>query len=72
MRLRVQALEAHQRTLFRHLKNEFFSRNLGQNMPKNEYFEKKAVKSPQRPEALPPNPRWLLVAGDSAAPRLSL
>jgi len=31
----VQALEAHQHTLFRHLKNEFFSRNLGQNMPKN-------------------------------------
>jgi len=31
MRPGVQALEAHQRTLFGHLKNEFFSRNLGQN-----------------------------------------
>jgi len=29
-------------------KNEFFSRNLGQDMPKNAYFlEKKAVKLPQ-------------------------
>jgi len=27
---RVQALEARQHTLFRHLKNEFFSGNLGQ------------------------------------------
>jgi len=34
----VQVLEAHQHALFRHLKNEFFSRNLGQNMPKNAYF----------------------------------
>jgi len=25
----VQALEAHQHILFRHLKNEFFSKNLG-------------------------------------------
>jgi len=31
MRPGEQALEAHQHTLFRHLKNEFFSRNLGQN-----------------------------------------
>jgi len=31
MRLRAQALETHQHTLFRHFKNEFFSRNLGQN-----------------------------------------
>jgi len=48
MRSEVQALEAHQHTLFRHLKNEFFSRNLGQNMPENAYFfRKKVVKSPQ-------------------------
>jgi len=31
-------LEGAQHTLFRHLKNAFFIRNLGQNMPKNEYF----------------------------------
>jgi len=30
--VQVQVLEAHQHTLFRHLKNEFFSRNLGQNI----------------------------------------
>jgi len=35
---RVQALEAHQHILFKHLKNEFFSRNLGKNKPKNAYF----------------------------------
>jgi len=34
----VQTLEAHQHTLFIHLKNVFFSRNLGQNMPKNRIF----------------------------------
>jgi len=34
-------LEAHQHTLFRHLKNEFFSRNLGQNMPRTAYFLEK-------------------------------
>jgi len=39
----VQALEAHQHILFRHLKNEFFSRNLGQNMPKNAYFLEKRL-----------------------------
>jgi len=33
MRSGVQALKTHQHTLFRHLKNEFFSRNLGQKMP---------------------------------------
>jgi len=49
MRPGAQGLEAHQHTLFRHLKNKFFRRNLGQNMPKNAYFlEKKAVKLPQR------------------------
>jgi len=31
-------MEAHQQTLFRHLKNELFSRNLGQNMPKKCIF----------------------------------
>jgi len=32
-------LEGASNTLFRHLKkNEFFSRNLGENMPKNAYF----------------------------------
>jgi len=48
-----KALEAHQHTLFRHLKNAFFSRNLGQNMLKNVYFLKKAVKSQQRQELRP-------------------
>jgi len=38
MRFGAQALEAHQHTLFRHLKNEFFSRYLVQNMPKNAYL----------------------------------
>jgi len=37
------ALEAHQHTLFRHLKNEFFNSNLGQNMPKNAYFLEKRL-----------------------------
>jgi len=57
------------------LRNEFFSRSLGQNMPKNTYFlEKKAVKLPKRlgirprtPVGLrqlktpPPNPSALLL-----------
>jgi len=44
MRLGAKALEVHQHTLFRHFKIEFFSRNLGQNMPKNTYFfRKKAI-----------------------------
>jgi len=38
MRSEMQVLKAHQHSLFRRLKNEFFSRNLGQNMPKNAYF----------------------------------
>jgi len=49
MRPEEQALEAHQHTLFRDLKNAFFNRNLDQNVLKNAYFfEKKAVKLPQR------------------------
>jgi len=48
-------------------KNEFFNRNLGQNMPKIAYFfEIKAVKLPQRPGAPPPNSRRIPAAGDSA------
>jgi len=43
MRPGAQALEAQQYTLFRHLKNELFSRNLGQNMPKNAYFLEKRL-----------------------------
>jgi len=43
MRPGVQASEAHQHTLFRHLKNEFFSRYLGQNIPKNAYFLEKRL-----------------------------
>jgi len=39
----AQALEAHQRILLKHLKNEFFSRNLGQNMPKIPYFLEKRL-----------------------------
>jgi len=39
-----RALEARQHTLFRHLKYEFFNRNLGQNMPKNAYFLEKSCK----------------------------
>jgi len=56
-------------------KNEFFNRNLGQNIPKNAYFlEKKAVKLPQRPAAPLPNPRWTPAAGDfrSLTPALLL
>jgi len=43
MRIGEQALEADQQILFRHLKNEFFSRNLGQNMRKNTYFFRKKL-----------------------------
>jgi len=39
----MQATVAHLHTLFRHLKNEFFSRNLGQNMPQNAYFLEKIL-----------------------------
>jgi len=40
----VHALEAaHQHTLFRHLKHKFFSRNLGQKMPKNVHFSEKRL-----------------------------
>jgi len=42
-RLGAKDLEAHQHTLFRHFKNEFFNRNLGQNMPKNAYFLEKKL-----------------------------
>jgi len=35
MRPGAQALKAHQYTLIRHLKNEFFSKNLDQNMTKS-------------------------------------
>jgi len=45
MRHGVQALEVRQHTLFRHPKNEFFSRNLSQNMPKNTYFLEKYRRS---------------------------
>jgi len=38
--VQVQALVVHQHTLFRNLKNEFFSRNLGQNMLNNAYRKK--------------------------------
>jgi len=52
MRPGAQALEAHQRTLFRHLKNEFFSKKIGQNMPK------KGCKIAVASGALPLNSRW--------------
>jgi len=66
-RLGEKALEAHQHTLFRYLKNAFFSRNVGQNMLKNAYFfGKKAVKSPQRQEDPLQNIRWPPAAGNSA------
>jgi len=55
-RLREKALEEHQHTLFRHLKNVFFSRNLGQNMLKNAYFFEKGVKLPQRHGSAPKTP----------------
>jgi len=44
MHLKARALEAYQHALLRHLKNVFFSRNLGQNMPKNAYFLEKGCK----------------------------
>jgi len=43
MHLGTQALEVHQHTLFRHLKNEFFYINLVQNMPINAYFLEKRL-----------------------------
>jgi len=56
MRPEMQALEAHQHTLFRHLKNEFFSENLGQNMPKNAYFLEKNCKIAAAPGGEAPKP----------------
>jgi len=44
MYLWTLALEVHQHTLFRHLKNKIFSRNLGQNIFKNAYFLEKGYK----------------------------
>jgi len=54
MRPGAEALEVHQHTLFRHLKNEFFNWNLSQNnIPKNAHsLEIKVVKLPQRAGAL--------------------
>jgi len=49
-----QALEAHQHTLFRHLKNALFSRNLGKNMLKNAYFFLKSCKITAALRDLPP------------------
>jgi len=49
MHLGALALDAHQHTLFRHLKSEFFSRNLSQNMPKNRYFLEKGCKIAAEP-----------------------
>jgi len=66
MRPGAQALEAYQYNLFRHLKNEIFSRNLGQNMPKNAYILEKGCKIAAAPGAPPPNPRLLPAAGNSA------
>jgi len=43
MHVGTRALETHQYTLFRHLNNEFFTKNLGQNMPKNAYFLEKRL-----------------------------
>jgi len=43
MRFGAQTLKVHHHTLFRHLKNEFFSRNLDQNMPKNADLKKKRL-----------------------------
>jgi len=45
MHLGAQALEANQHTLFRHFINEFFSRNLGQIMPKMHIFLEKRLKN---------------------------
>jgi len=44
--------------LIQPFKNAVLSRNLDQNMPKNAYFLKKAVKLPLRQGAPLPNPRW--------------
>jgi len=54
--LRAQTLEEHQNTLFRHLKNGFFSRNLGKICIKMRIFRKNTVKLPQRPGAPPQAP----------------
>jgi len=52
----VQALEAHQHTLSRHLKNEFFNRNLSQNIPNNAYFLEKGCKIAAAPWGSAPEP----------------
>jgi len=62
MHFGAKALETHQHTLFRHLKNEFFSRNLGQNMSKNAYFLVKGCKIAAAPGGLAPEPP--LASGD--------
>jgi len=66
MRPGVQALEAPQHTLFRHLKNKFFSRNLSQNMSKNTYFLKKDCKIAAALWRAIPNPHWPPAVGVSA------
>jgi len=53
---RMQALLTHQNTLVRHLKNEFFSRNLGQNMPKIGYFFGKKALNRRSAEGSAPEP----------------
>jgi len=64
MRFVEQALEVHQHTLFKHSKNAFFSRNLGQNMLKNMYcfYEKSckiAAASGNPPQKTPAGFQWL-------------
>jgi len=48
MRSEVQALEAHQHTLFRHVKNQDFQQKFWPKycMPKNAYFLEKRLESP--------------------------
>jgi len=63
----TQALEAHQHTLIRHLINEFFSRNLGQNnMLKNAYFLEKSYEIGAAPRGL--SPRTPLASGGWGIP----
>jgi len=55
---------------FRHLKNEFFSRNLGQNSLKMRIFRKKRLKIAIAPGSSAPEPRWPPAARNST-PRSS-
>jgi len=53
-------------TLFRHSKNAFFSRNLGQTTPKNVYFLEKKLENRRSVGGPFPEPHYLQAAEDPA------